>query len=235
MRQPNPVVCGRRVCNGPCGRWRPITDFKHRAERSARRGFYVLGVCNGCARACGRDWYKRNAEDHKANVRVWQEQHPELVEGYRQISLERRKTPEGRARERDYQQSRRDDPVMGPIIREYFRVYRNMKRHELGEGYAEKAKGSRSEHSYRDERDLVPSGPFVNWLETYFPKGRLQPLAKKLGVDEAFLRRIIKGETTDKSGKTVPYVNVTIGLVDRALHASGRETQLIDLYPHLYT
>jgi hypothetical protein len=104
--KPNPVVCGRRVCNGPCGRWRPITDFKHRAERSARRGF---------------------------------------------------------------------------------------------------------------------------------PKGRLQPLAKKLGVDEAFLRRIIKGETTDKSGKTVPYANVTIGLVDRALHASGRETQLIDLYPHLYT
>lgn len=233
--KPNPVVCGRRVCNGPCGRWRPITDFGHRAERSAPNGVYVTGKCVACARSYGRDWYKRNAEQHKQNVKVWKSNNPELVAQYREVQLARRRTPEGRRKEREYRKFRQDHPIMGPRVREYFRVYRNMKRHELGEGYEEKVKGSRSEHSYNFlERDVVDAEPFRQWLKKYYAGGAIQKLAEAMSIDEGFLRRILKGSYTGKNGKDYEIKHVTVGFVDRALFAAKRETTLRDLYPHLY-
>jgi len=124
---------------------------------------------------------------------------------------------------------------MGPQIREYYRVYRNMKRHENGQGYPEKAKGSRSENSYNFlERDTVDSAPFVKWLNTYYADGNLAPLAETMGIDESFLRRLVKGEYQARNGKTYKLNRITIGFVDRALFAAKRETTLWDLYPHLY-
>ena len=226
------MVCGRRVCNGPCRRWRPITDFGHKADGRARNGLYVTGVCIACSRAYGRQWYRRNAEHHKQNVKVWKANHPELVAHHREVQAARRRTPEGRRKENEYQHFRRNHPIMGPQVREYFRVYRNMKRHEHGEGYPEKSKGSRSEHSYRFlERDTDDAEPFRQWLHKYYRGGRIQVLANLIGIDEGFLRRIAKGS---EEGEVVQIKNVTIGFVDRALFASQRETTLQDLYPHLY-
>jgi hypothetical protein len=77
----NPIVCGRRVCAGPCGRWRHTVDFpwRWRKRRTKWRGMpsrakvpTVGSVCAVCLRAQARARYAAlpPAAKHAVGVRA---------------------------------------------------------------------------------------------------------------------------------------------------------------------
>lgn len=55
------IICGRRVCKGPCGRWRHILDFP---PRKNRRGEYtsVFSRCHVCGNAAKKERNKVNPQ-----------------------------------------------------------------------------------------------------------------------------------------------------------------------------
>lgn len=84
---------------------------------------------------------------------------------------------------------------------------------------------------YRDMTEKVPVRPFSSWIqETFSSPGEL---ARIMGVDEKRIRHIVQEEYT-KNGKVYPYKNISVDFVDRALVATGGNTHLSELYPHLY-
>jgi hypothetical protein len=207
--KPNPIIKGRRICLR-CTRWRPITDFGHTASRKAATGVYISGFCQPCLRAQAREWYVRNREAHIARVGAWKKKNPDLVKRYAAIHSAKRRTPEGRAKENERQKKRFQDPVMGPRMREYFRIYRNMKRQEeRGHGVTRRS----ATHGWREGSDLpmVPIEPFVEWFTSL---NGSRPTDEQMG--EA-LSRAVRRATSGKIKKihldTVDKVGVLVGEV----------------------
>jgi hypothetical protein len=67
----NPIICGRRVCAGPCGRWRHTVDFKWRWQKHGRTNGNrvrrakrptIDSVCQPCRRAEERKRYRALSE-----------------------------------------------------------------------------------------------------------------------------------------------------------------------------
>jgi transcriptional regulator with XRE-family HTH domain len=101
-RPPNPIICGRKFC-ATCGRWRLIVDF----PCYTREPFRLQGSCRLCTKLYRRKWVAEHAEQVKRTQRKHRELHLEEV----------------RAREREYERKRREDPVTAPIVREQRRQW----------------------------------------------------------------------------------------------------------------
>lgn len=227
--KPNPVVVGRRICNGPCGRWRPIVDFIHKADARADQGRYIAGLCSYCNKAYGKRWYQSNRDAHIARQKRWKAENPHLVARYKEKERIKRRTPEEREKERIRQRKRWRDPEMARRLRAYYREYRRevraMKRHE-----ALVAVGETRQHKNPTISGMVPLDermplePFVAWieskLEVYVTPGAL---AKACGTTERLLYRFRKGEAD----------YAPLSTVDALLTNEGT-TQLWELYPSLF-
>lgn len=201
-RRANPVVMGRRICNGPCGRWRRICDFAHRAEARAENGIYILGMCESCHREQQREWYRRNRDVHKENVKRWKQDNPELVEKYRERERSKRSTAERREYERKRSYERYHDPVKGPQLREYFRMYRNAKRAEAGVNI--------QRNNYDPGKSpKVPVGPFLEWFKSL---NGTAPTEVEMGENlSRLMRRLRSGEQNFVNIATVDEVAVLVG------------------------
>jgi hypothetical protein len=124
-------------------------------------------------------------------------------------------------------------------LRERNRFYARERRRRQGipehTGKPYKIRDGYREHGYTD---LVPIEPFVKWLRAYINmiNGRdsyvkhsnmiweetgVRHIADRAEVDVELIRRLSKR----RSG------NITLGLVDRILIATGTSTQLWELYP----
>lgn len=231
----NPIIMGRRICNGVCGRWRLITDFGHKADSNADQGRYITGACEPCMRAAGRDWYKRNSQKQIDSAKKWKLENPERVKLYKEIEKASKRTPEARAKERIRQRRRYADPVIGPKMREYHRIYRNMKRSEGKNGRPVDLRYARSADSYKPYTSpadaLVPREPFATWLEEIKDAGlSFSELARTAGIDSSRYRSIVRG-TYIKDGLSYNLQNVSFAFVDATILASGLDTQIWDLYP----
>jgi len=68
----SPVVCGRRVCSGPCGRWRPIVDFEYVVYRRDLPGerVYVRSICWLCQKRRHAEGYVAARVDARAAERL---------------------------------------------------------------------------------------------------------------------------------------------------------------------
>lgn len=119
--------------------------------------------------------------------------------------------------------------------RERTRFYARQRRRRLGiperNGGPYRIKNGHHESGYRD---LVPSGPFSEWLKKHIAqldadlaymhdkhdRSGVTKVAEAAGVDVERIRRLKDGRLD----------NVTLGFVDRVLVSSGTETMLWELY-----
>lgn len=74
-------------------------------------------------------------------------------------------------------------------------------------------------------------GPFVEWLKENYPTNDgIKDLANRSGVDDAYLRRLIRGKYKSKRGY-YPVTGVSLTCVDQVLVADGNVTSIASLYP----
>ena len=70
------VACGRRICRGPCGRWRHLLDFPPRKWNDDGSIKYVHSECYSCRRLLGRAYYARlghmGRKSKRMSNRTWQ-------------------------------------------------------------------------------------------------------------------------------------------------------------------
>ena len=222
--------CGKHRAKG-----RPLSDEHKQAISEGQKRRYeeareqvveepTRKKCTGC-----KEW--KHLDEFRTNYRV-------LASGERkayprpeckECAKERRrrwyeeKTPEERA-----EMNRRYDENRDPEERKaYQRDYQALSRRRQGI----KPRGPWKRYRTPARGPLLPRGPFVEWVKANYDDHTT--LAKKMGVDEARIRSIVKGYYF-RNGEKRPIQKVPLDFVDRALLASGKETGLWELYPSLY-
>lgn len=193
-QQAQPIVAGRRHCNGPCQRWRPVVDYPVKRNRHNPLKFFYQGVCTFCKRLRERAKYRQNPEaKREASRRYREENYDEVLERER-----RRKSDPAylaRQRVRRRRQYREEHPVPRKAGRlrdtdheEYLR--RRRERHaermandpeyrrnrlEYNRIYQEakrREKGAKRRDKMIERRDIgkaprLDAAPFVDWLESF--------------------------------------------------------------------
>lgn len=131
---------------------------------------------------------------------------------------------EGRRRAaRAARRRRRQDPEYLRREREARRIYQEGVRRKSGikpRGVTYKLKDGDSYSP--SSRDFVDSKPFVEWLNSLPTSYETRWIAREIGIDDA---RIAIWRSDN------PPPKVSLGFVDRALHAISPDTNLIDIYP----
>lgn len=89
-----PVVTGRRICKGSCGRWRHVIDFPSRTKGD---NCIIEGTCWACKKQRERERYQSNPEPKRAAARVYRSS-----DQGRAKMIERRSTERFKERTRAY-------------------------------------------------------------------------------------------------------------------------------------
>lgn len=227
-RTPPQVFVGRKLCDGPCGRWRHDVDFKPRWKKFKKKpkginreahnkittfkirepdqikpiwvkGPYYDNLCSSCRSA-------RTMEQHQAKLDAMTEQERLEYQRHRK-ELERR------------------------------RVYGNTKRNEkLTVRLARQIHNARAAIGASTKRDgemMMPLLPFRLYLLRQLRQGyTASDIARIVHRDEAEVRRWIEGIYWEGECNPMPIHNISLGTVDSVLVGLDESPdKLNELYP----
>lgn len=254
-KTPNPRICGRRICSGPCGRWRPLVDYPWRWPKN-KNTYIIEGVCSTCKRLKETTRYNDDKVFRKRKLKVcktYRDNNKDKIAEYkgswevrrRQSELKRRKYVPKTPRERA------PGPPVPPIaLRETdLELFKKMRRErhrwlmdnnpeyrqrrlEYSRIYNQAKRreaGSATSKNYTvaDRKERVPTEPFRQWLLALWTKSEMKlDLEQKIGISDRQIRRIVDGSHNADD-------TVDLDLVDSCLVREGN-TMLHDLYPDLY-
>lgn len=255
---PNPRICGRRVCSGPCGRWRHLIDFPWRWPEG-KNTYVVEGTCNYCRRQQYLERYHHNPEYRKRKLegsRAYRVHNKDKIREYRKRWEVRMRQSELRRKHYVSQQKPKkilpgppppprnlyyeDREAFNKMRRERHRwlmannpAYRE-NRLEYGRIYQEVQRRKRGakviDISKRPmlKAERIPAEPFRQWLQEMFTKSESKRAVETILEVDESRLRKIVDGIDMKSDDTLD-----LDFVDRCLTKEGG-TMLYELYPSLY-